>query len=282
MRAVVVHCAAIMTAFFLSLLIGPMLLGQTSGTDKLGCHDPAVLSRMPGCWIDRCRTAPYEQAQIDTAKVGTRTTAVEGEFEQVHYRCPAETAGIQIHRNAEGALRQAGYDVVFTNAYATTRFWVTGRKGPQWVAVYAERANYMVTAVKAKDLEQVMEANADGWAQQINQTGRVSVYGINFDTGKATIRADSEKVLAEVAVLLQKEAGWNLLVAGHTDNAGTDGINVPLSRQRAEAVTSWLAARGIDKARLTAAGFGSRRPLAENTSEEGRARNRRVDLIKLY
>jgi outer membrane protein OmpA-like peptidoglycan-associated protein len=277
-----VQYAAIMTAFFLSLLIGPMLLVQTPATDKLGCHDPKALSRMPGCWIDRCRTAPYEQAQIDTAKVGTRTTAVEGEFEQVHYRCPAETAGIQIHRNAEGALRQAGYDVVFTNAYATTRFWVTGRKGPQWVAVYAERANYTVTAVKAKELEQVMQANAEGWAQQINQTGRVSIYGINFDTGKATIRADSEKVLAEVAALLQKESGWDLLVAGHTDSAGTDGINVPLSRQRAEAVIAWMAAKGIDKARLTAAGFGSRRPLAENTSEDGRSRNRRVDLIKLY
>lgn len=277
-----VKYAAIMTAFFLSLLIGPMLLGQTPAADKAGCHDPKVLSRLPGCSIARCRTAPYEQAELDTAKTGKRITVVEGEFEEVHYRCPAETAGIQIQKNAEGALRQAGYDVVFMNAYGTTRFWVTGRKGPQWVAVYAERGNYRVTAVKAKELEQVMEANAEGWAQQINQTGRVSIYGINFDTGKATIRPDSEKVLGEVAALLQKEPGWDLLVAGHTDNAGTDGINVPLSRQRAEAVIAWLAAKGIDKARLTAAGFGSRRPLAENTNEDGRAKNRRVDLIKLY
>jgi outer membrane protein OmpA-like peptidoglycan-associated protein len=237
---------------------------------------------MPGCWIDRCRTAPYETAQFDTSRTQPRTTAVEGEYEQVHYWCPAGTAGVVIHKNAEGAMRQAGFQVVYSNVYATTRYWVTGRKGPQWVAIYAEKDNYTVTAVKAKELEQVMQASADGWAKQINETGRVSVYGINFDTGKATIRPDSEKVLSEVAALLEKEKGWDLLVAGHTDNVGTDTINVPLSRQRAEAVIAWLAAKGIDKARLTPAGFGSRRPLAENTNDDGRAKNRRVDLIKLY
>ena len=270
-----------MRFLLLALLLLPMVPDQKP--DRAGCQDPKALSRLPGCWIDRCRTAPYEQAKLETARTGPqRTTAVEGEFEEVHYTCPPETAGVQIFKNAEGALRQAGYEVVFTNTYATTRYWVTGRKGPQWVGVYAERANYTVTAVKTKELEQEMQANAEGWAQQINQTGRVSIYGITFDTAKATIRPDSEKVLNEVAALLQKETGWDMLVAGHTDNVGTDAVNVPLSRQRAEAVITWLAAKGIDKARLTAAGFGSRRPLAENTDEEGRAKNRRVDLIKLY
>jgi len=273
---------AIMRIFLLPLLLCPVLFAQKPGVDRQGCHDPKVLSRMPGCWINRCRTAPYERAELETAKVGTRKTAVEGEFETVTYYCSQETAAVEIAKNAEGALRRAGFDIVFSNAYFTTRYWVTARKGPQWVAVYAERGHYDLTAVKAKELEQVMEASAEGWAQQINQTGRVSVYGINFDTGKATIRPDSEKVLAEVAALLKKEPGWDMLVAGHTDNVGTDAVNVPLSRQRAEAVIVWLAAKGIDKARLTAAGFGSRRPLAENANEDGRAKNRRVDLIKLY
>jgi outer membrane protein OmpA-like peptidoglycan-associated protein len=89
-------------------------------------------------------------------------------------------------------------------------------------------------------------------------------------------------VLAEVVKLLQKQPDWYLMVAGHTDNAGTDAINVPLSQQRSQAVIAWLGAKGIDKARLTAAGFGPRKPLADNGSEDGRAKNRRVDLIKLY
>jgi OOP family OmpA-OmpF porin len=73
-----------------------------------------------------------------------------------------------------------------------------------------------------------------------------------------------------------------LVVAGHTDNVGSDAVNVSLSRQRAEAVIAWLTAKGVDRSRLVAAGFGSKKPLAENDSEDGRAKNRRVDLVKLY
>jgi outer membrane protein OmpA-like peptidoglycan-associated protein len=136
--------------------------------------------------------------------------------------------------------------------------------------------------VKEKEIDQVLQANADGWTDQINQTGKVSIYGINFDTAKATVRPDSEPVLNELLALLQKQPEWYMLVAGHTDNAGTDVVNLPLSRQRSEAVIAWLVAKGIDKTRLTPAGFGSRKPLADNGSEEGRAKNRRVDLVKLY
>ena len=105
---------------------------------------------------------------------------------------------------------------------------------------------------------------------------------INFDTGKATIRPDSEKVLVEVATLFEKNPEWYVVVAGHTDDTGTDKVNVPLSRERAQAVINWLGAKGIDKQRLMPAGFGAKKPLADNTTEEGRAKNRRVDLVKLY
>jgi outer membrane protein OmpA-like peptidoglycan-associated protein len=131
-------------------------------------------------------------------------------------------------------------------------------------------------------MEQVMTANADGWAQQINQSGRVSVYGINFDTGKSTIRPDSEPALNEVVKLLQANASWAMVVAGHTDNVGTQVTNLALSRQRAQSVIAWLSAHGVDGARLVPAGFGDARPIAENKDDEGRQKNRRVDLVKLY
>jgi outer membrane protein OmpA-like peptidoglycan-associated protein len=131
-------------------------------------------------------------------------------------------------------------------------------------------------------MEQVMAANAEGWAEQVNQTGRVSVYGINFDTGKATIRPDSEAALNEVAKMLQANPVWAMAVAGHTDNVGAKEMNMVLSRQRAESVVAWLAGHGVDKSRLLAGGFGDTRPLGENTNDEGRQKNRRVDLVKLY
>jgi outer membrane protein OmpA-like peptidoglycan-associated protein len=131
-------------------------------------------------------------------------------------------------------------------------------------------------------MEQVMAANADGWAQQINQSGRVSVYGINFDTGKSTIRPDSESTLNELLKLLQTNPSWAMVVAGHTDNIGAQAMNLTLSRQRAQSVISWLSGHGVDGARLVPAGFGDSRPVAENKDEEGRQKNRRVDLVKVY
>jgi OOP family OmpA-OmpF porin len=73
-----------------------------------------------------------------------------------------------------------------------------------------------------------------------------------------------------------------MLVAGHTDNVGANDMNLALSRQRAESVIAWLSGHGVDKTRLVPAGFGDTRPVAPNTDEEGRQKNRRVDLVKVY
>jgi outer membrane protein OmpA-like peptidoglycan-associated protein len=73
-----------------------------------------------------------------------------------------------------------------------------------------------------------------------------------------------------------------MAVAGHTDNVGTQAANLVLSRQRAQSVIAWLSAHGVDGARLVPAGFGDARPIADNKDEEGRQKNRRVDLVKLY
>ncbi len=267
----------------LFLLVAASAHGQPTPPDAKGCQDSKVLSRIPGCRIMSCRVSDYNAADMRIGRPADQKKSIEGAYELIRFGCPANLSAIQIGRNAEAALKAAGYKIHFVDVYANTRFTVTAQSGPQWVSVYAENGNYTLTTVKAKELEQEMQATgADGWAQQINQTGRVSIYGINFDTGKATIRPDSEPVLAEVVTLLQKQPDWYLMVAGHTDNAGTDTVNVPLSQQRAQAVIAWLGAKGIDKARLTAAGFGARKPVADNSTEDGRAKNRRVDLIKLY
>jgi OmpA-OmpF porin, OOP family len=274
-----------MRLFLVIFLSIPFAFSQAPGPDAPGCQDSRALSRMTGCRILRCNTAQYDLFEMPVDKAGTNTIekkAVEGELERVEYGCPAGTSPLELGRNAESALRQAGFTIHHTRRYFTTRFYVTAQKGAQWVHVAADGVQYQVIAVRTKQMEQAMKAGAEGWAEQINQTGRVSIYGINFDTGKATIRPDSEKVLVELVTLLQKQPQWALLIAGHTDNAGTDAMNVPLSQQRAEAVIAWLCAKGIDKSRLVSAGFGSTRPVADNANEEGKAKNRRVDLVKIY
>jgi OmpA-OmpF porin, OOP family len=270
---------------FLILLFVLVAQTQNLGPDGPGCKDSATLSRFPGCRLVRCRLAQYDMHEMPVRQADGKTVkkeAVEGEFENLVYACPRDASQLQLYRNAENALKAVGYTVRYADHYFNTRYYMTAQKGPQWVHFSTEGAGYELYIVKTKAMEQVVKAGAEGWIEQINQTGKASIYGINFDTGKATIRPDSENVLAELAAMLRKQPDWALVVAGHTDNAGTDAVNVPLSRQRAEAVIASLAAKGIDKSRLVAAGFGSKRPVAGNDTEDGKAKNRRVDVVKLY
>lgn len=269
----------------LTLLLLPwaVALAQAPQPDAKGCQDSAVLSRLNGCFIARCTLNDYNVHAMPIGKPN-KVQNVEGAYEKIDFRCPAGTSSVQTYRNAENALKAKGYQILFVNNYGNnSRFTFTARQGAQWITFYSDRLDYQVITVKEKQLEQQMQANtAAGWGEQINQTGRATIYGINFDTGKAIIRPDSEAVLKELLGLLQKQPDWSLMVAGHTDNVGTDAVNVPLSQQRAEAVVAWLSAKGVERWRLVPAGFGPKKPIADNGTEDGRAKNRRVDLVKVY
>jgi OOP family OmpA-OmpF porin len=250
--------------------------------DAKGCLENKVVTRMPGCFIMRCDSKDFSSAEMPR-KVSERGNQVEGALETTVYRCPSGKSPLELGRNTEAALKNAGFNILYTDVYSGgARFYMTAQKGVQWVKLYVVSDAYELTTVKQKQMEQVMTANADGWAQQINQSGRVSVYGINFDTGKSTIRPDSEPALNELVKLLQANTSWAMVVAGHTDNVGTKATNLALSRERAQSVISWLSVHGVDGARLVPAGFGDTRPIAENKDEESRQKNRRVDLVKLY
>jgi outer membrane protein OmpA-like peptidoglycan-associated protein len=117
--------------------------------------------------------------------------------------------------------------------------------------------------------------------QALKDAGRAEVHGIYFDFGSATIKAESEPVLKEIADAMAKNPAWKLNVEGYTDNVGGDASNMDLSRRRASAVKDALTARfHVDAAKLTTAGFGSTRPKEPNDTAEGRARNRRVELVR--
>jgi outer membrane protein OmpA-like peptidoglycan-associated protein len=270
---------------FLLCCLAVCLTARAQGpvqVDRKGCSESKVVSRMPGCFILQCNYLDYASAPMPRTK-GERNHQVEGKLEKTVYRCPKEKSPLELGRNTEAALKNAGFQILYTDVYAGgARFYMTAQRGGQWVNLSVVSDSYDLTAVTQKEMEQVMTANAEGWAEQVNRAGRVTVYGINFDTGRAILRTDSEAVLNEVAKMLQANPSWAMLVAGHTDDVGAREMNVTLSRQRAESVIAWLAARGVDKTRLVAAGFGDTRPLAANKDEEGRQKNRRVDLVKLY
>jgi len=253
------------------------------GGDAAGCKDSKLLTRLSGCEIAYCSKSDFDAAELTISLTAdTRTKHVEGKIEKIHYICENKSA-LQVRRNAEQALKGAGYTIDFTD-YDVPNHYVTAHKGAQWVAVEAGEmtgsSTYDMTSVLTGDMTQEMTSDADTWAAEINKSGHVAIYGVEFDTAKATLKPESEMVLSQVLALLQKQPKWNMKIVGHTDSTGTKAGNGPLSEKRAASVVAWLVKHGIAPARLTAAGLGDTQPIADNKTEEGRAHNRRVELVK--
>ena len=138
-------------------------------------------------------------------------------------------------------------------------------------------ADYQMTVVEREPMRQ--DVTASGLLAALNSDGHVALY-INFDTSRAEIRPESRPIVEQVVAMLLANPGLALSVEGHTDATGTAAGNRLLAEQRARSVVAALVAGGVDPARLSAAGYGQERPVADNASEDGRAKNRRVELVK--
>jgi outer membrane protein OmpA-like peptidoglycan-associated protein len=123
--------------------------------------------------------------------------------------------------------------------------------------------------------------DASAMATALRDTGRVALYNLYFDTNSATLKPESDAALAEIQKLLAGNPQKKLLVVGHTDNVGTVDYNLDLSKRRAAAVVTALTGRyGVDAERLSPYGVANLSPVASNAAEEGRAKNRRVELVE--
>ncbi len=262
--------------FFFLLFFSLPLFGQ----DADGCKDSPLVTRMPESRIYDCERKEFDQFTVTIAadKDGNTTEkTLGGEYLRIIYEGREGISALQVFRNYQNALRQAGFQAV----YSSSPNYQLVRKGNTWLALDSSAgAGHTLYFVTVKAMDQEVTADASALKDEIEKSGRVSVYGIQFDPGKAAILPASEKVMAEVRKLLAENPNLKLRVEGHTDNTGAKAVNERLSLQRAQAVVAWLAARGIDAARMQAQGFGDAKPVADNSTEEGRARNRRVDLVK--
>ncbi len=246
--------------------------------DAEGCKDSAMITRMPGSAIHSCENKEYEQAKMPLGndKDGNaKEKTVEGEYHYWDYGTREGVSEIQVFRNFETALRKAG----FTIDYEESPEIITAHKGVTWYLLDNKGTFYYQTIVTEKAMQQ--EVTADSMADEINKNGHIAVYGIHFDTGKATIQPDSTNILEQIMQLLQQNADLKLRVEGHTDSQGNAAANQALSEKRAQAVVAWLTGKGIGASRLAAKGFGATKPVADNGTEDGRAKNRRVELVKM-
>ena len=251
--------------------------------DATGCQDHPLFNRMEGYWIHGTVLHEFDAHAFPVAD--NKTESVEGRLTTIRYYPQAswttKPSPLQILRNYENAVKAKGGVVVWAGKDRRTfRLNVQGQE--VWVDLAAEfTGKYFLTIVERQAMKQDIVANAAALAGDIRQTGHVAVYGIYFDTGKAELKPESDESLAEIAKMLGADPGLKLHVVGHTDSTGLFDANLRLSQGRAEAVVNALVQRyGIAAARLRAHGVGPLAPVASNGDEEGKAKNRRVELVK--
>ncbi len=261
--------------FIFVLLFATMSWAQDDDTpkDAEGCKDSPLITRFPGSIIHSCDNKEYEQADFP---LGETQKHLEGEYHSWDIGTREGTSEIQVFRNFQNAIKSAG----LTIDYANSPEQIVAHKGDTWIFIDNRGSYYIQTIITTKQMNQEVTVDASSLSDEINKSGHVAVYGIHFDTGKAAISPDSENVLDQIAKMLQQNADLKLTVEGHTDNQGNAAANQTLSERRAQAVVAWLSAHGVQASRLKAKGMGQTQPVADNASEDGRAQNRRVELVK--
>lgn len=257
---------------------------QGRDADAANCRDHPLFTRMQHMHIATCKQAEFDRATFKTGKGRGTDTVVEGRRFEIRY--VADTAAtpptaVAIIRNHQSAIKTIGGTVAFEDQrYTTLNVSKDGRE--VWAQVdTAWGRGYVLTIVEKQTMAQEVVASADLFQSGLKTTGHVEVPGIYFDTGKAELKPASDAALAEIAKLLKADQALSVYVVGHTDNVASLEVNAKLSQARAEAVVQALVSRhGIAAARLTGRGVGPLAPVASNESEDGRAKNRRVELVK--
>ncbi|HRL72262.1 MAG TPA: OmpA family protein [Flavobacterium sp.] len=146
--------------------------------------------------------------------------------------------------------------------------------------IQSNSAQGNVFIMELKDFEQTIKKySAEQMKTDIDKTGK-AILNINFDTDKATLKANGQKIVDEIYALLNTNPNLKISIEGHTDNVGSVARNKQLSTDRANTVMYALAGKGIDIKRLKAAGFGSEKPIKANDTDENKEQNRRVELVK--
>lgn len=265
------------------LLLAALPLSAQVQTDVRGCKEHPLFTRMPTYWIHNCDDRAFDSFAFPVAQ--NKKESVEGHLIKVSYYPQASAkdkpSALQILRNHETAIAALGGTVLWkSESQLTARVMREGKE--VWVLVTAEfTGKYGVTSIERQAMGQDVVANADALARGLKETGHVAVNGILFDTGKTDLKPESDAAIAEVVKLLKADPALLLYVVGHTDNVGGLESNMRLSQGRADAVVKALVgAHGIAPARLKAFGNGPYAPVSSNDTDAGRAKNRRVELVK--
>jgi OmpA-OmpF porin, OOP family len=250
--------------------------------DVRGSKDHPWITRMPDYYISKYEVSEF--AGFDPTVIGGKDVHWEGKVTSYGYSRKEggrPISELQIVRNYETAIKQAGGKILGGDE---RRVATEIRKGGALTGVYVEVFNegrdYSLTIVESQTMQQEVVADASVMRNDLADTGKTIVQGIYFDTASATIKPESERALAEMVKLLNGAPALKVYVVGHTDSVGSLDSNLKLSSDRAASVVKAIAARGVAAPRLKPAGVGPYSPVASNDTDAGKAKNRRVELVK--
>lgn len=280
-----------------------------------------VFGGYPGGRLSFAQTIDYDSFTLPTAKVDgssfpykVKEIEVKGKIFQYLYEIN-KVSTLQVYENYITAITKAGFQTVFSckliscgsdneasnlgehiavnnNLYSMHEkpYYILAKKNSGNASIYGAwfigglngDVAVQQVIVEEKSLETgLIDVNPEMIKQQIDIEGKALIYGIYFDTGKATVKPGSKPTMDAIATLLTKNKALLLYVVGHTDDTGAGSSNVELSRQRALAVVNELVTDyKIPAARLQAQGLGPYAPASNNTSETGKQKNRRVELVR--
>lgn len=254
------------------------------GEDETGCKDSALLARIPGCSIIQCDTKENDtvEIQVGASQEGVpQKESMDGAAETLYYLCPNRITPAQIVKLADASLVKAGYKTIYHGKDGDDFPLLTTMKDAQWVQVstymYNDFGAYIQTAIQ---VQAVNHTNIEALLEEMTKTGRVSLFGIRFEKNQSDLPADSDKILADVVALLVRQPEWKIRVDGHSDPLDEKAPSIALSQSRASAVAGWLLEHGIDKSRVSIQGYGATKLMGDSTTEAGREKNRRIELVR--
>ena len=298
--------SSVLRSILVLIFLMPLL---ARAEDYPGSADHVLVGRFDGSEITFSEEEAFDEYEIWTDKPPAAPKTVEGVTTRISYKMPPNVSLAAVARNFRTGLEAKGFTIDWSCEtdecgggdliYATELFgvpymaanpfsyhYMTGHQTVDGREVFAtvvisdgDPILTQVTVVESAEMADSM-IDAQGIRKGVLEDGRVALYGIQFDTDKADIKPESAPTLVEIAGFMQAAPDLSVVIVGHTDNQGEMDYNLDLSHRRATAVRQALIDDyGIAGDRMVAAGAGFLAPLAVNTTEAGRALNRRVEII---
>jgi outer membrane protein OmpA-like peptidoglycan-associated protein len=271
------------------LLIAPVISTLNLKAQEPEYKDTPWFSGLPSYLIYNAEDIAFDSYNFWNGK---SCTTVEGKKFKRTYSLKEDaqkSSVIQIMRNYSNAIKSIDGTVIYegmpqdaecaeNNGINMVIGKVVKEGNEMWIEVATLGGDdYYLTII----LKELMKQNvtASNMFEALNRDGHIALY-INFDTGKSIIRNESKPIIEQIVQMMKSNPELKLSIEGHTDNVGTPASNKTLSEARAKSVVSAIVSQGIAADRLSPVGYGQDKPIADNNTEEGRAKNRRVELVK--